>query len=194
MTQDKLDASSSYSTITKGSLLIASPELQGLYYRGVVLLCEHSSSGSFGLLINKTLDVDLPEEVINMKDIANPNIEIRAGGPIQPNQMMLLHSSDKLGEQTLQICDGVFLGGDIQFLQEAISDASGPSMRLCFGYTGWGPGSLEREFFAGAWFLHPGSKKYIFDTPTDKIWQTVLKDMGGKYASLSMIPEDLSLN
>jgi putative transcriptional regulator len=43
-------------------------------------------------------------------------------------------------------------------------------------------------------FRSPGSKKYIFDTPTDKIWQTVLKDMGGKYASLSMIPEDLSLN
>ena len=194
MTADKTEESQGKPGLSKGMLLVASPELQGLYYRAVVLICEYSSTGSFGLLINKTLDVDLPEEIINMKSLANPNIEIRAGGPIQPNQMMLLHSSDKMGEQTLEVCKGVYLGGDIQFLQEAIGDASGPSIRLCFGYTGWGPATLEREVYAGAWFLHPGDKKYIFDIPSDKVWQTVLKDMGGKYASLAMIPEDLSLN
>lgn len=183
-----------YSTLSKGTLLIASPDMEGLYFRSVVLICEHSASGSFGLVINKMLDVDLPEEIVNIKDLANPNVEVRAGGPIQPNQMMLLHSSETLDEQTLKVCEGVYLGGDIQFLQEAVSNASGPSIRLCFGYTGWGPGHLEREFFSGGWFLHPGSAKYIFDTPPEKIWQTVLRDMGGKYATLSMIPEDLSLN
>jgi putative transcriptional regulator len=183
-----------YSTIGKGTLLVASPDLEGIYFRAVVLICEHSPAGTFGLLINKTLDVELPEEIISIKNLANPHVEVRAGGAIQPNQMMLLHSSDKLAELTLQVCDGVFLGGDIQFLQDAVNDPSGPSIRLCFGYTGWGPGQLEREFFSGAWFLHPGSDKYIFNTPAEKIWQTVLRDMGGKYATLSMIPEDLSLN
>ena len=183
-----------YSTLTKGTLLVACPDLEGIYFRSVVLLCEHSPAGSFGLLINKTLDVDLPEEIINIKSMENPHVEVRAGGTIQPNQMMLLHSSDKLDEQTLKVCSGVYLGGDIQFLQEAVSDLSGPFIRFCFGYTGWGPGQLEKEFFSGAWFLHPGSSKYIFETPPEKIWQTVLRDMGGKYATLSMIPEDLSVN
>ena len=183
-----------YSTLSKGTLLVASPDLEGIYFRSVVLLCEHSPAGSFGLLINKTLDVDLPEEIINIKSLENPNVEVRAGGTIQPNQMMLLHSSDKLDEQTLKICNGVYLGGDIEFLQQAVADASGPFIRLCFGYTGWGPGQLEKEFFSGAWFLHPGSSKYIFETPPEKIWQTVLRDMGGKYSTLSMIPEDLSVN
>ncbi|MCX6986776.1 MAG: YqgE/AlgH family protein [Chlamydiae bacterium] len=183
-----------YSSLTKGMLLVAAPNMEGVYFRGAVLICEHARSGSFGLFINKMLDVDLPEEIINMKNLSNPNVAIRAGGPIQPGQMMLLHSSDKMAEQTLKVCDGVFLGGDIQFLQEAISDPSGPSIRLCFGYIGWGPSQLEREILAGTWLVHPGSAKYIFDTPAEKIWQTVLRDMGGKYATLSMIPEDLSLN
>lgn len=183
-----------YASIGKGTLVIASPDLEGPYYRGVLLICEHSPGGSFGILINKALDVDLPEEIIDLNNLANPNVELRAGGPIQPNQMMLLHSSDKMAEQTLEVCPGVYLGGDIPFLQEAVSDPTGPSIRLCFGYAGWGPGQLEREFFSGAWFIHPGSAKYIFDTPVDKVWQNILKDMGGKYATLSMIPEDLSLN
>ena len=186
--------SHTYTNLNKGTFLIATPDLEGVYFRSVVLLCEHSATGSFGIIINKMLDVDLPEEIINIKNLTNPNVAIRSGGPIQPGQMMLLHSSDKMSEQTLKICDGVYLGGDVQFLQEAVSDPSGPSIRLCFGYIGWGPGQLEREYYSGAWILHPGSAKYLFDTPVDKIWQTILKDMGGKNATLSMIPEDLSLN
>lgn len=184
-----------YSNLTKGTFLIASPEIDsGIYFRSVILICEHGNTGSFGIMINKTLDVEIPEEVINFKEITNPNVQIRAGGALQPNQMMLLHSSDQIPNQTLKICDGVFLGGDLQFLQESIMDSNGPNVRLCFGYSGWGAGQLEKEFLSGLWFLQPGSAKHVFETFPDKMWQTILREMGGRYATLSMIPEDLSLN
>lgn len=184
-----------YAQLAKGSFLIASPEIDtGVYFRSVILLCEHTQSGSFGLILNKPVDIELPEDLINLKTQANPNIGIRAGGPIQPNQMMLLHSAETLADQALKISDGVYLGGDMQFLQQAINDPSGPSMRLCFGYTGWNAGQLEREFLGGNWFLAPATAHHIFNTPPEKMWQSILREMGGKYATLSMIPEDLSLN
>lgn len=184
-----------YSELAKGSFLIASPEIDaGIYFRSIILICEHTPSGSFGLIINKPVQIDLPEDLINLKNQANPHVSIRAGGPNQPNQMMLLHSSDTLADQALKICDGVYLGGDIQFLQQAINDASGPNLLLCFGFTGWESGQLEREFLSGNWFLAPGSARHVFETPPEKVWQTVLRELGGKYATLSMIPEDLSLN
>ncbi len=184
-----------YTHLTKGSFLIASPDIDaGIYFRSVVIICEHSTAGSFGLIINKHLDVELPEDLINVKEFSNHNVKIRAGGAIQPNQMMLLHASDTIPDQTLKLCEGVFLGGDLQFLQEAVSDSNGPAVRLCFGYCGWGAGQLEREFLSGNWFLHPGNAKHVFETPSEKIWQSILREMGGKYATLSMIPEDLSLN
>ncbi len=184
-----------YTQITKGSFLIASPDIdEGIHFRSVVIICEHSTAGSFGLIINKTLEIDLPPEVINTKEFVNPNVQICAGGPIQPTQMMLLHSSDRIPEQTLKLCDGVYLGGDLQFLQEMVADANGPAVRLCFGYCGWSAGELESEFLRGEWFLHPASAKHVFETPSEKVWQTILREMGGKYATLSMIPEDLSLN
>ena len=184
-----------YSNLNKGSFLIASPDMDaGVYFRAVLLICEHSAGGSFGLIINKPLEIELPEEIINVKEFVNPNVQIRAGGPIQPNQMMLLHSSDQITDQTLTICEGVYLGGDMQFLQESVANPDGPAVRLCFGYSGWGAGQLEREFLRGGWFLHPASAKHVFKTPPEKVWQTILREMGGKYATLSMIPEDLSLN
>lgn len=166
----------------------------GFFYRGVVLVCEHNSNGSFGLLINRNLDLELPEDVININNLANPQVSVRAGGPVQTNQMMLLHTSDLISHQTLELGDGVFLGGDLQFLQDVISDENGPPIHLCFGYSGWGAGQLEREFLDGHWFLQPATARHIFYVQPEKLWQTLLREMGGKYASLSMIPEDLSVN
>jgi putative transcriptional regulator len=184
-----------YSHLEKGTFLIATPDVEsGMFFRSVLLLCEHSPNGSFGIVINKNLELELPEEILSMDQLNNPRIGIRAGGPVQTNQMMLLHSSKNIPEQTIEICDGVYLGGDLQFLQEAILDTNGPNLRLCFGYSGWQAGQLEREFLDGGWFILPASSKHIFETPPEKLWQTLLRELGGRYATLSMIPEDLSLN
>jgi len=132
--------------------------------------------------------------MIDLNNQPNTHVAIRAGGPIQPNQMMLLHSDQNMGNQALKVLEGVYLGGDMRFLQQALSDSNGPHLLLCCGYTGWDSGILEREFLGGNWFLSPGSARHVFETPPEKLWQTVLREMGGKYATLSMIPEDLSLN
>jgi putative transcriptional regulator len=190
-----IDKKTPFAELAKGSCLIASPEIDnGIYFRSVILICEHTSSGSFGLIINKPIDIDLPEDLTNLNTMANERVEIRTGGPVQPSHMMLLHSSRAHGEISLKILDGIYLGGDMQFLQEVVNDVSGPHVRLCFGYTGWDAGSLEREFLSGNWFLAPGSYYHVFETPADKVWQTILREMGGKYATISMIPDDLSLN
>lgn len=184
-----------HSQIRKGIFAIASPDIDsGFFFRGVILICEHNPQSSFGLLINQPLKFDLPEEILDINQLANPHIGIRAGGPVQPNQMMLLHTSNLVEHQALNVCNGVYLGGDLQFLQDAVLDPKGPNIRLCFGYTGWGGGHLEREFLDGHWFIYPATAEHIFDVPPEKLWQTLLREMGGKYASLSMIPEDLSLN
>lgn len=184
-----------YSQIQKGTFLIATPELEnGFFFRGVVLVCEHNANGSFGILINKPLELALPEEIMNLNQLSNSHIGVRAGGPVQTNQMMLLHNSQTLEQQTLKIAEGIYLGGDLQFLQDAIVNPEGPHILLCFGYAGWGAGQLEREFLDGHWFLHPASSFNLFKVSAEKLWQTLLREMGGKYATLSMIPEDLSLN
>jgi putative transcriptional regulator len=184
-----------YSHLEKGTFLIATPDVEsGIFFRSVLLLCEHSPNGSFGIIVNKSLELELPEEILSLEQLNNPRVSIRAGGPVQTNQMMLLHSSKKIPEQTIEICEGVYLGGDLQFLQEAVIDLNGPDLRLCFGYAGWQAGQLEREFLDGGWFIFPASSKHIFETAPEKLWQTLLRELGGRYATLSVIPEDLSLN
>ncbi len=184
-----------YSHLERGTLLVASPDIEGgLLFRSVVLLCDHSPAGSFGLIINKPLSIELPEEILKIDDALHPNIELRIGGVIQQSQLMLLHSFDGAKDKTLALRDGIYLGGDLEFLQRIATDPLQPFIRLCFGYSGWGPGQLEREFLSGNWFLHPSCKHLVFETPPQDIWQETLAAMGGRFATLSTIPEDLSLN
>ena len=68
-----------YSQIQKGTFLIATPEIDmGMFSRSVVLVCEHNPNGSFGLVINKSLDLELPEEIINTQNWHNPHVEMYA--------------------------------------------------------------------------------------------------------------------
>lgn len=182
--------------VQKGSLLIATPEIeQTLFSRCVILVCETSSSGSFGLIINKPLDMQIPEDIIDPESIQNQSISIRAGGPIEPAQMMLVHSnSDQEKISTLKISEGIYLGGDLNFLQESVGKTDGPSILICFGYVGWGPTALEQEIQSGAWILSEANSNYLFNLSPSALWKQALKDLGGRFGDLALLPDDLSLN
>lgn len=180
-----------YSELKKGTFLIASPDIEGgIFYRSVVLLCDHSPVGSFGLIVNKPLDIQLEEDFFGLEE-SNGQIDMRAGGPNQPNQVMLIQDQGFNEETSLEICEGVYLNGDMESIQEGESI---PQTLFCFGYGGWASGVLEREFLNGAWFLCPATRDHIFNIPATKLWQTLLREMGGKYKTLSLMPENLELN
>ncbi len=183
------------SRLKKGFLLAASPEIQDpLTFKSVVLLCEHTAAGSFGLMINKPLDINPNIDAEFMEELSHPNVHLRLGGPMRQGQMMLLHSDDRRLDQMLHICENVFLGGDLPFLQESISDCSNKNLILCFGYIGWGFGELEKELSDDLWCLCPANADLIFNTDPASVWASVLKKIGGKYSSYSMLPDDLSAN
>lgn len=181
--------------IEKGSLLIATPTVTDeLYKQSVVLICEYTSYGSFGLILNKPYEMETKHQATEMDEILHLKDSLRIGGSMQQNQLMLLHASNKHRDQTLKVADGVYLGGDFPFLQELIKEEPDLSLLICFGYTGWTAGELEKQFADGLWYIYPASKSLIFDIPPDKLWKETLNSMGGTYKNISMIPSDLTLN
>lgn len=184
-----------YAKLDRGSLLIASPDIgPGIFARSVILLCEHSMNGSLGLILNKPFRFESSEDISFLDKSANPRVRFCMGGSVQAHQMMLLHSSSELADQSLEICSSVYLGGDVTFLQECLSDELGPAVNLCFGYSGWQAGQLEREFLDGLWFLSPGNSEDVFSPNPEMLWSKTLLRLGGKYASLSTVPENLLVN
>ena len=78
-----------YSDIQRGTFLIATPDIEGgFFFRGVILICEHNANGSFGLLVNKKLELELPSEILNISQL-NPSRSARSGMPCSPRRRPL---------------------------------------------------------------------------------------------------------
>jgi putative transcriptional regulator len=55
---------------------------------------------------------------------------------------------------------------------EDIALGRGPAKYLfLMGYTGWGPGQLERELVDDGWLLVPAADAIIFDTDNEQKWR-----------------------
>lgn len=174
-----------------GSLLIASPEISnGLYSKSVILICEHSEEGSIGVIINKLLPTQSPEEKVAIEKLEDHQIITLLGGPIHPDEAFMLHNNPKLKEESVVLGKDVFLGSLLPIDPE--DDVH--SMRLIFGYSGWGPQQLEKEIHKGLWIEVKLDTKKVFFEPLEKQWHEILKTLGGKYRALASFPTRLDLN
>src|SRR5690625_7517848 len=73
-----------------GVLLVAAPMLADpSFHRSVVLICEHTPDGSFGLIINRLLEAT-PADVIN--GMATYDGALLLGGPVQTDTLHFLNS------------------------------------------------------------------------------------------------------
>ena len=185
-----------YSELKRGTFLIASPSIdKGIFFRCVILLCDHTSLGSFGLVINKPLEVTLEQDLSQAIQCPNNSIHMRRGGPNQPNQAILLQNFAINEEISIEICEGIYLNMDANTIQTEMKDRAKPQHSIFyFGHGEWNRGILEREFLNNIWFLHPATSDHLFEIPIEFLWQTLLREMGGKYKILSMLPENLNLN
>jgi putative transcriptional regulator len=170
-------------------LLIAMPQLRDPNFdRSVVLMIEHRTEGSFGLVVNrptrtpvgnllKSIDVDWQGE----------GGEVAwSGGPVQPETGWILHERvdglDGLG--TKEILPNLFITSAPDALREL---AKHPPRRVRFllGYSGWGPAQLERELTETAWVNSDVDADFLFETPPALMWEAALKRMHVTPATLA---------
>jgi len=163
--------------------LIAMPGLHDpLFQKSVTYICQHNKEGSLGITINRPINMNLADLFAQMKikleidQIAN--YPIFAGGPVEPNQGFVLHSSDKTWQYSLTINKDFILSSSKDVLQ-AIAVGDGPKQFLvALGYAGWGEGQLEKEIIANSWLNCQANKDILFDLNSNKRWHAAAQLMG----------------
>ncbi len=179
--------------LAPGVLLIAPPMMRDPnFWRAVVLLCEHGPDGSFGLILNRPITLELGEV---MNDLQGEDM-ISLGGPIQQNTLHFLHRHGDLVSEAIPIIGSVHWGGDFETIKTLVETETTTShdLRFFLGYAGWSPDQLEAEIEQGGWFLAHAAEVLIFPEEPHKLWRTVLRHMGGEYALLVNFPDDPRMN
>lgn len=166
-----------------GKLLVAMPNMgDPRFQKAVILICAHSESGAMGILVNRSLDAlsfdDLLEQLNIPKTDKNSHINIHFGGPVDTERGFVVHSTDILYDTTLVIGEEMALTATIDMLK-SIAGGSGPSSRfLALGYSGWGPGQLEREIQANGWLVVDPDPDIVFGSELESKWEVAMHKLG----------------
>ena len=163
-----------------GMFLIAVPSLKDPNFeRTVVLICDHSKDGAFGLVVNRVLlSSFLPlSNGLNIKE-CNIDLPVYYGGPVKPEQGYILYSSSDNYYPSIKVNDDLVLTTAKEILRD-ITAGKGPGRFLfTLGFAGWSPGQLEYELMTDGWLVAPADNRVIFETPVNERWKAAADLIG----------------
>ena len=178
----------------KGHLLLDAGGMYGSsFHHSVILMCQHSPQGAFGLVLNQPsnnrvgeiLPFTLPPDIKQQS--------VRNGGPVEQQSVHIIHSDTFMYQGN--IMPNLSLMQDINDLNDLKNSVnSNQKIEVFTGYSGWGPGQIESEIARKSWLIHPASIELIFNHSKQSNWRNILRQMDWQQRLLANGPDDLSWN
>src|SRR3954454_15244506 len=135
-------------------LLLSMPQMADPNFaRTVILLCDYTDEGAFGLVVNRQMEepawtlvkTDPPVRV-------DPNLKLWVGGPVDPQRTWVLMSEAQgPDEEQREILPGVLLSVSHDLTLEMLQAPPSSKTRVIGGYSAWGPGQLDNEPTESSW-------------------------------------------
>ena len=162
------------------TLLLSMPQLiDPNFRRTVILLCEHSEDGAWGLILNRPTGKRAASVVEFTPPLAGDSgLEVWVGGPVEPQRGAVLLPEEPLGEDVFEVSKGVFVSSSADLLRRLIEGPAVANARLLMGYAGWGPQQLDRELTESSWLFSDVSLDIVFGTKPAEMWEAAIRRLG----------------
>ncbi len=173
-------------------LLVAMPSLlDPNFSQSVTLVCEHTSRGALGIVINRPLEMKMSEVLeqlaLTSDDTRLRDMPVLRGGPVQNDRGFVLHRpSPQQWDSTLPVSDTLHVTTSRDVLA-AMARGEGPAQAVvALGYAGWDAGQLEEEVLQNAWLTVPCDESLIFELPFEQRWQAAARLLGVDLSRISL--------
>ena len=176
--------------------MVASPRMGDENFdRTVILMLQHSDEGALGVVLNRPSGRSVAEvwDIVGQSECESDD-PVYVGGPVT-GPLIAVHTNDLFSEE--KIFKGVFFAAQRDYLEQVVADGD-DRYKLFSGYAGWGPGQLEEEVSAGAWYWIHADYDFVFDADEYELWQTAVRRVGRRFLAdtldIKHVPDDPSLN
>lgn len=131
-----------------------------------------------GLIVNRPIAEASLSELLEQAGLdgvgVKGKIRVHFGGPVEPGQGFVLHTSDHKTDGTKIVKDGIAVTTRPEILR-AMGAGIGPRKSLfALGYAGWAAGQLEAEIKAGAWEIVAADEALVFDENFETKWERAM--------------------
>jgi putative transcriptional regulator len=157
----------------KPRLLVAVPEMQGLYSH-TALIAVPVNDEHVGFILNRATALKLgtvfPEHAPSAK-VVDP---LYFGGPEMAGSIFAIVRGNP-GEPSLPLFDGLFATASAQAVDRIIEQTPNDA-RYYAGFVGWRAGELAKEIAAGYWIVADPSAAVVFSKDTDEaLWKQLVE-------------------
>lgn len=173
--------------------MIAKPYLgDPNFERSVVLICEHSEAGAFGLVLNQATNNVLSD----FFDDVHTDNTVGLGGPVENHTLHYLHKRGDVIDDSILLQEGLYWSGNFEQIKTLLNTGvlKENEIRFFLGYSGWADGQLEEELREDVWVLADARPDVVFQPDITQIWRSVLRNLGGNYIIMANSPVDPRLN
>jgi putative transcriptional regulator len=170
-------------------LLLSMPQMADPNFaKTVVLLCDYTDEGAFGLVVNRQMDEPAWTLVKTEPAVrVDPNLKLWIGGPVDPQRTWVLMSEAQgPDEEQREICPGLLLSVSKELTLQLLQAPPSSRSRVLVGYAGWGPGQLDQEIAASAWLTLGVDPSLIFNVPPDQMWEAAIRRLGADPSALQI--------
>ena len=179
-----------------GRLLVAVPGLlDPNFRRTVVLVLDHDDDGTFGVVINRPLEVEVDAVLPDWQSLATPPGRLFEGGPVGLDGAIGVTVVPDAADPPFGVdrVAGPFCLVDLDASPTDVT-AGVSGLRVFAGHSGWSGGQVEAEIAAGDWFVLDADAGDPLSPVPEKLWSQVLRRQGGDLALLANAPDDPLLN
>lgn len=168
-------------------LLVSMPQMADPNFaRTVILLCEYTEQGAFGLVVNRQMTE--PAWTLVKTDppvTVDPQVRLWIGGPVEPQRTWVLMTvSQGPEDEQREVAPGVLLSASHELTLQLLQAPPSRQARILVGYAGWGPGQLEQELTASGWLTLDVDPALIFGVSPEDMWETAIRRLGADPAAL----------
>lgn len=167
--------------LSEPQILVAMPSLRDGYFdKSVILLCEYNATGAMGFILNSpsTTSVDDLLHELGLNGFTEQHKPIMIGGPVQPELCWVVHTSDYQGSSTTSLGRNLCLSAAQEVLTSITEGQAPQHYLLGVGYSGWGPGQLDREIEQEAWWMADLDPLPILQNAIESRWDCVMRQLG----------------
>lgn len=158
------------------------------FAKTVVLLCDYSDQGAFGLVVNRRMD-EPAWSMVTTEPAVTVNRELRLwiGGPVEPQRTwVLMADAQGSDDEQREVCPGVVLSVSRELTLTVLQSPPSSRTRVLIGYAGWGPGQLDQEIASSAWLTMAVDPALIFSVPAEQMWDAAIRRLGTDPSAFQM--------
>jgi len=165
-----------------GTFLISTSQMPDPRFEShVIYICAHTPDGAMGVAVNQpNFDISFAEVLsgAQLPIPPGPLPLVHIGGPVELESAFILYKNSYKTDSRLDISETVSLTRETKVLQDIARGRGPENFLFILGYSGWGPGQLERELTDSGWLSVPASDDILFHMPDEMKWKAAAMQHG----------------